>query len=140
MSVLLGSALDMVSSVLFMRPQTLVEIAEVNGREAIGRRLTCPLLRVFHQLPESPHERNEGNHERFTVGPVPAPDAVGCPCPGPCQLPPSLRRNLRLPLRLPLYLLLNLTLYLSQPLNPNPADRLSQSPTKKHLPGMPGRF
>ena len=50
MSVLLGRALDMVSSVLFMRPQTLVEIAEVKGREAIGQRPACPLIRVFHQL------------------------------------------------------------------------------------------
>jgi len=40
----------MVFSVLFMRPPKLVETTDVKGREAIGRRLTCPLLRVSHQL------------------------------------------------------------------------------------------
>jgi len=69
MSVLLGSALDMVSSVLFMRPQTLVEIAEVNGREAIGRRLTCPLLRVSHQLSTLIQMNNtEETMSRLTTG------------------------------------------------------------------------
>ncbi|MCK5379638.1 MAG: hypothetical protein KAJ78_09545 [Acidobacteria bacterium] len=40
----------MVFSVLFMRPPKLVEATDVKGREAIGRRPTCPLLRVSHQL------------------------------------------------------------------------------------------